>query len=116
IDGDGPVIVIESPKDQSVLGGPHNLVFTVDDKGSGVDPKSVNVKLWADQPPVYFDPDNGWTRVGNKYTYAFDTKAIEPHAFVQTYINVLASDAVGNPTPIGQSVIIYLDNVPPKID
>lgn len=116
IDGDGPVITILSPSDKAVLGGPRTLEFTVDDASSGVDPNSVNVALWADQEPVYFDPNNGWTRVGNKYTYAFDTKAIEPHAKVQTLINVLASDAVGNATPIGQSITIYLDNVPPKID
>ncbi|HVY31598.1 MAG TPA: hypothetical protein VHB79_33915 [Polyangiaceae bacterium] len=117
IDGAGPVIMITDPIPQEVVGGKQTLTFTVKDDGSGVDEKSVNVSLWEGQePPIYFDPDNGWSHVGSEYKYTFDTKVIEPHKKVQTTINVRASDAVGNSTPIGQSVQIYLDNVPPQID
>lgn len=117
VDGAGPVITITDPMPQQVVGGKVTLKFSIKDEGSGVDQKSVNVTLYEGQDkPIYFDPDNGWTHVGMVYTYTFDTKVIEPHKKVQTTINVRASDAVGNATPIGQSVQIYLDNVPPQID
>lgn len=117
IDGAGPVITITNPVPQAVVGGKVTLTFTVKDEGAGVDEKSVNVSLWEGQEkPIFFDPDNGWSHVGSEYKYTFDTKVIEPHKKVQTTINVRASDAVGNATPIGQSVQIYLDNVPPQID
>jgi hypothetical protein len=116
IDGDGPVIVIESPVPQSRVGGKVKLVFTVNDKGAGVDEKSVNVTLYTSGPQQFFDPDKGWARNGDEFSYTFDTKLIEPFAPVQTTINVRASDDVGNPSASGQSLQLYLDNKPPRID
>jgi hypothetical protein len=91
-------------------------ITATDTEGSGVDPKSVYVTLYADQEPIRFDPDQGWTRTGDKYTYTFDSKALEKEAPVQATCNVSASDLVGNPSAAGQSVTLYLDNVPPQID
>ncbi len=116
VDGSGPVISIDSPLPQAVVGGKVTLSFTVTDAGSGVDPKSVNVALFTKAPPIFFDPTNGWTRNGDKYTYTFDSKALEKDAKVQTTINVRASDKAGNPSASGQSLQLYLDNVPPQID
>jgi len=116
IDGSGPVISIDSPAPQAVVGGKVTLTFDVTDVGSGVDPKTVNVALFADGPPIFFDATNGWTRNVDKYTYTFDSKALEADAKVQTTINIRASDKVGNPSASGQSLQLYLDNVPPQID
>lgn len=117
VDGSGPVIVIQSPIPQAVVGGNVTLSFTATDAGgSGVDPLSVNVTLYSGAPAEFFDLNNGWTHTGDKYSYTFDSKLIESHAKVQTTLNVRASDKVGNPGASGQSVQIYLDNVPPKID
>jgi len=116
IDGDGPVITIDAPPPQKVVGGKIRLEFTVTDKGSGVDPLSVNVKRFLDDNAQYYDPLGPWTRIGDKYTYTFDSKDIEGSAKVQTTINVRASDKVGNPSASGQSIQLYLDNVPPQID
>ena len=116
IDGNGPVITIDSPAPQQVVGGKVTLTFDVTDKGSGVDENSVNVALYHDDAQRYYDPNNGWGHTGDRYTFTFDTKAIEPFAKVQTTINILASDKVGNASASGQSLQLYLDNVPPQID
>ncbi len=118
VDGAGPVIAIQAPLPQAVVGGQVTLAFTVTDVGSaGVDPDSVNVTLYSGQTPaVRFDANKRWTRTGDKYTYTFDSKDIEQFAKVQTTLNIRASDKVGNPGASGQSVQIYLDNVPPQID
>jgi hypothetical protein len=117
VDGDGPLIAIDSPVPQAVVGGKVTLRFTAADSGSGVDPKSVNVTLYSGATAQFFDTKKGWTHTGDKYTYTFDSKDIEAGgAKVQTTINVRASDGVGNPSASGQSVEIYLDNVPPQID
>src|SRR5262249_42976313 len=116
IDGDGPLVSIDSPAPQKVVGGKVTLVFHVTDKGSGVDEKSVNVALYVGDKPRFYDPNNGWGQNGDTYTYTSDTKAIEPYAKVQTTINILASDKVGNPSATGQSLQLYFDNVPPDID
>jgi hypothetical protein len=117
VDGLGPVIAIQAPAPQAVVGGNVTLSFTVTDAGgSGVDPTSVNVTLYSGAPAQFFDLNSGWTHAGDKYSYTFDSKLIEPHAKVQTTLNVRASDKVANPGASGQSVQIYLDNVPPQID
>ncbi len=116
VDGLGPVINIESPPPQKVVGGKVALVFTVVDTGSGVDPETVNVALYPDGPPQLYDPNKGWSRDGNRFTFVFDTKEVEKAAKVQTTINVRASDRAGNPSGNGQSIQLYLDNVPPTID
>lgn len=116
VDGIGPTISITSPLPQAVVGGTVTLSFKVIDPGSGVDPNSVYVKLFSQDAPRFFDPKRGWARNGDNFTYAFDSKLIEPNAPVQTTINVQANDAVGNRSASGQSVQIYLDNVPPKLD
>jgi hypothetical protein len=116
VDGDGPVINIESPAPQAVLGGKVKLIFSATDAGSGVDESTVNVTLYANGPKQFFDPDKGWSHVSDKFTYTFDTKLLEKDAPVQATINVRASDRVGNPSASGQSLTVYLDNVPPQVD
>jgi len=116
VDGVGPTIAITSPPPQAVVGGTVVLSFNVTDVGSGVDPDSVYVTLFSNDQPRFFDPLNGWARNGDKFTFAFDSKlvaAIEP---VQTTINVKASDNVGNSSASGQSIQLYLDNMPPQVD
>lgn len=116
IDGDGPVIAIQSPAPTAVVGGKVTVAFTVIDKGSGVDPTSVNIKRWPSDTPHFYDPAKGWTHNGDAYTYLLDTKEVEAYATSQTTINVRASDKAGNASANGQSVQIYLDNVPPQVD
>jgi hypothetical protein len=116
IDGTGPVITIKYPTPQKVVGGKVVMEFTVTDVGSGVSPESVNVTLYSGDEARRYNPNQGWKIVGQTYFFTFDTKEIEPHANVQTTINVRASDLVENQSASGQSVQIYLDNVPPKID
>lgn len=118
VDGTGPVIKIESPAPQSVVGGKVQLVFTVTDTGSGVDMDSVNVTLYpaTDAPKLFYDPEKGWSRNGDRYTLVFDTKDVEKFAPVQTTVNVRASDQVANTSANGQSIQLYLDNVAPSID
>jgi len=116
IDGEGPVITIESPEPQAVVGGNVKLEFTVSDAGSGVDPATVNVTLAPGDQPRFYNAAQGWTRTDKKYTLTFDTKAVEQFAKVQTTVNIRASDTVGNSSANGQSVQLYLDNVPPEVD
>lgn len=116
IDGEGPIITINAPLPQAVVGGKVTLKFTVNDVGSGVDEKSVSAALFSGDDPRFFDPERGWRRDGATYFFTFDSKDIEPNAPVQTTINVRASDLVGNLSASGQSLQLYLDNVPPKVD
>lgn len=116
VDGTGPAISIASPQSKQVVGGTVTLAFTVTDAGAGVDPNTVYVTLFSEDPPRFFDPKKGWARNGDNFTFAFDSKLIEAKAPVQTTINVQASDMVGNRSASGQSVQVYLDNLPPKVD
>jgi hypothetical protein len=116
VDGDGPVVSIESPAPKDVRGGNVAVKFTVTDKISGVDPNSVNITRWPSDTPHFFDPTKGWARAGDQYTYILDTKEVEAVATAQTTINIRASDKAGNASANGQSVQFYLDNVPPKVD
>lgn len=118
VDGTGPTISIESPTPQAVVGGKVQLVFSVTDAGSGVDERSVNVTLYPKPkaPQLFYDPDKGWSRNGDKYAFTFDSKDLEKDVPVQTTINIRASDRVGNPSANGQSLQLYLDNVAPSID
>lgn len=116
IDGSGPVITINFPTPQKVVGGKVTLDFNVTDVGSGVSPEAVNVTLYPGDQPRFYNPAQGWKHQDSKYTFIFDTKEIEPYNKVQTTINVRASDLVENQSASGQSVQIYLDNVPPKVD
>jgi hypothetical protein len=116
VDGLGPTVTIQKPAPQAVVGGQVQVEFTVTDAGSGVDPASVNVTLYAGQSKIFYDPTKGWSKNGDKFVFSFDSKEVEKFAPIQTTINIRANDKVGNPSATGQSVQIYLDNAPPQVD
>jgi hypothetical protein len=114
IDGDGPTITIESPKNHDVEGGFVTLHFTVEDELSEIDEASVTVNVG--QVEHRFDTTESlWERDGPKFSYSFDSTMLMGLDSAQVTLNVHASDEVGNHSE-GRSVEIYFDNVPPIVD
>lgn len=113
LDGAGPVITLTKPKNQDIIGGKVTMEFTVVDALAGVDPKTVSVEL--NQVAKFYSPtDTNWTANKNNYTYTFDSANVSG-SIVQVTVNITASDLAGNKT-MGESVVLYLDNVPPTVD
>jgi hypothetical protein len=114
VDGEGPVIKIETPVEGDVLHGNVLLTFTVEDAGAGVDPSSVVVTLDKKEYP-FDDADVAWQYDGGtEFTFSFDTTQIKT-SVAQVTINLDASDLVGN---VAEDVVLKfsLDNVPPFVE
>jgi hypothetical protein len=113
LDGAGPVITLNKPKNQDIIGGKVTMEFTVVDALAGVDTKTVSVEL--NQVAKFYSPtDTNWTANKNNYTYTFDSANVSGST-VQVTVNLTASDLAGNKT-MGESVVLYLDNKPPFVD
>ncbi|HEX6274447.1 MAG TPA: hypothetical protein VFZ53_15500 [Polyangiaceae bacterium] len=113
VDSTGPVITVTSPEPADVVGGEVVLRFSVTDDVSGVDEQSVFVTFNGGEP-ILFDTRSGWTRNGDDFSYRFDTTAIMG-SIAQVNINLGAKDGAGNDAG-GESLLLYLDHVPPIID
>jgi hypothetical protein len=113
IDGEGPDIIITEPANEDVVGGQVALHFSVVDTLSGVDQASVVVELNLNE--YRYGEGGTWSRMGDDYTFLFDSTQAEKDSVVQATINLRASDQVGN-VANGESLVIYLDNVPPIVD
>lgn len=112
VDGQGPVIIIKSPKNQDIIGGKVTLSFSVADPLSGVDQKTINVEL--NQSANYYTTGTAWTNNKDDYTFQFDSATVVGSK-VQMTVNITASDKAGNKSA-GASVLLYLDNEPPWVD
>jgi hypothetical protein len=113
IDGEGPVIAIQSPSNEQVVGGRVQLKFSVSDQLSGVNPDSVVIELNGREN--HYGEGGTWSREGNNYVFLFDSTQAEEDSKIQATITIRASDEVGNSSD-GESLIVYLDNVPPLVD
>jgi hypothetical protein len=113
IDGDGPTITIESPKDHEVVGPYVTVHFTVEDELSEIDEASVTVNVGEIEHR--FDTAELWKRDGPNFSFSFDSTKFMGMGNVQVTLNVHASDEVGNDSE-GRSVGIYFDHAPPIVD
>lgn len=113
LDGDGPVISINKPAINQILGPPQQFVeFTVTDSPSGVDKNTVTVTLNG-KAYVYEPPPSAWTEKNGTYTFKFDATKLNG-SIAQATINVHATDTVGNKAE-GQARVVYLDDYPPIV-
>lgn len=113
VDGEGPVIGIDSPRDEAVVGGQVKLEFSVSDDFAGVDPDSVVIELNGKEN--HYGEGGTWSNNGTHYVFLFDSVQAEKVSKTQATITIRATDAVGNGSD-GESLIVYLDNVPPLVD
>lgn len=112
VDGKGPEITVTAPERRSVAGGLVNLMFDVVDDASGVDKEEVIVAINGDEH--HYGEAGTWTHDGDHYTYQFDSRLIEGSVY-QAGFTLRATDRVGNES-VGESWLIYLDNVAPIVD
>jgi hypothetical protein len=112
IDGSGPMITVKSHKNQDIIGGKVNLVFTVVDAISAVDSKTVSVSL--NQVENLYGVSGDWAQNQNEYSFTFDSANVSGSK-VQVTVNINASDLAGNASA-GESLLLYLDNHAPSID
>jgi hypothetical protein len=113
VDGEGPKITVTAPERRSVAGGLVTLAFDVVDDASGVDQDTVMVAINGDEH-YYGDASGTWTNAGDHYTYEFDSRLIEDNVY-QAGFTLRATDRAGNES-VGESWLIYLDNVAPIVD
>lgn len=113
IDGEGPIVTITDPQNEDVVGGQVALHFTIEDALSGVDQASIVVELNGNENR--YGEGGTWSQSGDVYTFLFDSTQAEKDSKVQATINIRATDQVGNVAD-GESLILYLDNVPPIVD
>lgn len=113
IDGEGPRISITSPENEDVVGGQVALKFRVTDELSGVDPNSIVIELNGKEH--HYGEGGTWAHQGADYVFSFDSVQAEKDSKIQATINIRAVDRVGNESD-GESLIVYLDNVPPIVD
>ncbi len=113
IDGEGPDITITSPKNEAVVGGQVALRFSVTDALSGVDEASVTVELNGKEHR--FGEGGTWSHNGDDFVFLFDSTQAEKDSKIQATLVIRASDTVGN-TASGESLLLYLDNIPPVVD
>lgn len=114
IDGEGPLISIESPRNEDVVGGQVQLEFSVTDALAGVDPDTVVVELNGKE--YHYGEGGTWADKGDgKYVFLFDSVQAEKDSKIQATVTIRATDEVGNSSD-GESLIVYLDNVPPFVD
>lgn len=109
IDGDGPLIKIESPADGRIVHGEVVLKLTITDV-SGVKPGSVFASIEGDMPLKITE----WDVMGSSYSHTFDTRTFG-YEITQLTINVAATDVVGNQTDPAASITLKLDNRPPLL-
>lgn len=105
IDGQGPTIQINSPKDQSIIHGTNRLEVSIMDP-SGV--ASDKIKATVADKMI----DDTWQTNGSVYSQTFDTGGYA-QTLTQLTINVTASDTVGNKATA--RVTVFLDNQPPLV-
>jgi hypothetical protein len=114
VDGEGPVISIDSPQNEDVVGGQVQLRFSVTDELAGVDPDTVVIEL--NDKEYHYGEGGTWADSGNgNYVFLFDSVQAEKDSKIQATITIRATDEVGNMSE-GESLIVYLDNVPPVIE
>ena len=120
LDGDPPITSISSPAPNRIIGGPTQLVFSVTDTLSGVDPNTVVVNLGSAQstPYPYTANDSAWTMAPGangtvNFTFAFDSTKFD-QTDSQISVSVIASDLAGNQST-SATILYYLDNVAPFV-
>ncbi len=114
IDGQGPIVSIASPKNEQVVGGQVRVQFSVEDALSGVDPDTLVLEL--NDKEYNYGEGGTWARMGTTgYVFLFDSVQAEKDSKIQATITIRATDEVGNMAE-GESLILYLDNVPPEVD
>jgi hypothetical protein len=114
IDGEGPVVTIQSPQNEAVVGGQVQLRFSVLDQLSGVDPDTLVIEL--NNKEYHYGEGGTWSSTGQgDYVFLFDSVQAEKDSKIQATVTIRATDEVGNMSE-GESLILYLDNVPPIVE
>jgi hypothetical protein len=106
IDGDGPMIKVESPPNGTIVRGVQMLTVTVTDV-SGLKPGTLVATINKTLLVI-----NTWKQNGSSYSATFDTRKFGTN-LTQLTINVTASDGVSNESTVAHQ--LKLDNLPPVI-
>jgi hypothetical protein len=112
LDDEGPVIMIATPGQGSVVGSRIPVTFTVMDDYSEVDPDSIVVSIAG--VDTRFDGGSNWERDGESFTCFLDSRETGRAQF-QATISVRARDEAGNEA-LAATRLVYLDNHPPTLD
>jgi hypothetical protein len=113
LDGDGPIIKINKPGVNQIVGPTQQYVeFTVADTPSGVDKNTVTVTLNG-KPYVFEPPPSPWTEKNGTYTFKFNSSMLNG-SIAEATINVHVVDNVGNKAE-GQARVVYLDDYAPIV-
>lgn len=107
IDGEGPIVKFESPKNTALVHGEVLMSVIITDD-IGVNPDSVKARI--DGEDVLKPKD--WKRTDNKFEGTFDTRRY-PSSKTELTITLVAEDTAGNATQ--SDLTLRLDNVPPLL-
>lgn len=111
LDGTGPTISLETPKDTSIVGGTVTLELEVEDAVSSVDWDTLEVQLNDEVFP--YDANGPWDLDEETVRFTFETGQITG-SVVQINLNVRVDDVAGNESA-GASALFYRDEQPPIV-
>lgn len=111
LDGTGPVISVESPRNAEIVGGKVDLELEIRDAVSAVDWDTLVVSLNDVDYP--YDADGPWQLSGGTATFTFESGEVTG-SVVQINVNVRVADVAGNASP-GAAVLYYRDEYGPIV-
>jgi hypothetical protein len=110
LDGDGPTITVQSPRDGDIQRGTVPVLVRIEDP-SNVNVSSITAKIGGGLA-ILKDWDSSGAPI---YKNSFDTLQLDGnHRRTQLIFNITAQDAVGNERTTGD-LTVKLDNLPPVV-
>ena len=114
VDGEGPMITVVSPANQSIVGGRVRLQFDVVDELAGVRQESVTVTVNSEVHRFRADPESWAPVAGDSFEFTFESGEVL-ESETQATIRIDAMDNAMNPASTA-TMIVFFDNVPPIVD
>jgi hypothetical protein len=118
VDGKGPDISFENPKENAAVHGETIVEFTAVDSGAGLDLDTLQVTLTGVKAPFKYDASKPtvWTKTGNTFKFRFDSLSAQLKSVAyQINVSVQAQDRAGNLTD-GKVLVLNKDDYAPIID
>lgn len=110
LDGAGPELIVDSPKDSSFVGHKAQISIQLRDPLSGIKAGSVRATVEVDQQVNVF-PLTRANATSDVYTTSFQTDMFKGRS--QLTVNIVAEDNAGNETRTSR--VVFVDDVPPWI-
>ncbi|HKU44507.1 MAG TPA: hypothetical protein VJR89_40380 [Polyangiales bacterium] len=107
VDGQDPSISVVSPLNNALVRGEVTLVLNITDP-AGIKPDTIRAEITS--PAIVL---HDWKSLGNnRYSHSFDTSKF-PFDVIQIYIQIFASDLVGNEQSTSHT--LYIDDMAPVL-